>query len=319
MKITFNHIALGLVSTLIVTSIGMSIANSWQTQDPSCLPGDDKCVEDAIKQARASRDSQYAIIDENIAKWTSSRKDVENSSNERINTYKTLYSTGYTLTKIKEGKFEDVAPDLLSFKQTRDGSTGGNTERSSLKELLIPSAFADSSTGTTDQTTELYQKIKVYLNKKNAPFKDIDLEMLARGVGISDYQVLVLLGIIGHESDFGNAFARTEGNRVIAASIEQGREYHNYSGLKACRKVDDCPEPTPIPDADGFWLQKYDSDQQFLRTYFTQMKRGYFDKACETPACVRFWYVGGSATKKVQWANQVGTIMQQILNTELPN
>lgn len=324
MKLSFTLFARASVLFLIVAAIGVAISNAAQPKDPTCYPGDDQCVEDAIKSLRASRDAQYAIIDENIARWTNNRKETENLYKTKLDTLKLNYSTTATLQKIKEGKLEDVAPELLSFKQTRDGSKGDQAPRSSLKELLIPSAFADTSTASIDQHTELHQKIKVYLNKKNVPFQDEDLEAIQRQVGISDYQLLVLLGIMGHESDFGNAFARTEGNRTIAADTTWGRQYHNYAGVKWCIEVPadqsvECPERTAIPDKDGFWLQKYESDKQFLITFFSQMKRGYFDKGCETPACIRQWYVGGNATKKLQWANQVGTIMQQILQTKLPH
>lgn len=307
-KILDRLLAITLVGLCVVLPIGAFVYSLVTNHAGDCSVGDDMCVDKVVPELRTVRDTELAKIDEQIATWTKTRKETETRYNERIETMKGKRTAARSAELLKEGKREDVSSALLTW-----------------KSKLIPQALADTTTEPvamtntteTQSESEAFKQIQLFLAKKNAPYKDVDFARIARQTGVTDDEAVLLIAITGHESSFGNAFARTEGKRVIAASTEEGRSYHNYAGVKWCVAVEDCPTPTPIPDSRGFWLQKYPDDETFFITFFAQMKTGYFDKGCSTAGCIKSWYVGGNLLKKIAWANAVNRFVDDINATKV--
>lgn len=324
MKTTIQKVLIVLLIAVSVSVIAMSMYTMFRNPN-DCSVGDDACIDRVTTALRKERDDKIAQVDLNIKNWTDIRLDTEKRSNDAINALKGKRTAASSASLLKKGQKEDVLPELLTFQSKFIPQALADNSQSQ-ESVTYPSASSSVKTIASSEMSDTFKKIMVTLQRKNAPFKDVDLWSIAKKTGVTDDQALTLVAIVGHESQFGNSFARSEGNRVIAASKEEGISYHNYAGVKRCITVPvdsnaspetidyttPCPEASKIPDGRGFWLQKYESDEQFFATYFAQMKKGYFDKGCSEPACVMQWYVGGSVSKKWGWADAVYSIRDSI-------
>lgn len=96
------------------------------------------------------------------------------------------------------------------------------------------------------------------------------------------------IAIMGAESKFCTAFAKPE--------IE--RDYHNCSGWKSQEIL-----RTHKADAQGSWLKKFPSYEDYFNEYFSRMKSGYYDKNCRSAECVNKWYTGHETDSWVKNVN----------------
>lgn len=150
-----------------------------------------------------------------------------------------------------------------------------------------------------------FADLKQFLRDKGSPFSEVDFD--ATFSVLTYEEAKLLIAITGKESKYGTVYKST----THGIDYERGVKYHNPAGVKQCvakhqTEAYTCPDKTPIPDSEGFWLQKYDNFDQFFGTYAYQMKGGYFDKDCTTASCISKYYVGTKTTYPKQgWVDDV--------------
>lgn len=306
----------------LVLLFGVAIfLNEWaHNRLQMCFNDDVSCVLDRVKMYKEEQATATRIREEQIQKITEDTNkhnaELEAKVQEELERLPagvvTRMIESNDLSHVPKGLIERLVPQASAHTETVVQNVAvAQTDRTNKNVVAQPNALAPT------QPSETFQKIKLYLTKKNAPYKDIDFASIARKTGVTAEQAVTLIAITGQESSYGHSFSRTEGKKRFSASAEEGRSYHNYAGVKWCVATEGCPAATAIPDGRGFWLQKYDSDEQFFTTFFAQMKKGYFDKSCSTASCIKTWYVGDVLAKKIVWANAVNRFVDDIQDTKV--
>lgn len=262
-----------------------------------CFTSNDACVQKKIDIRRDLKVQLQANIDR---------------LNQEINDLKKGFSAEYIINEAKQGRKQNVPPDLLTSAfhliPTTHAATRPETELRKYDQVW------DSQVSLSEAYPyELDQRLASYLSKYKSPIT-LPFLTLAKAQGLTNEQAILLLAIMGHESKFGTSYARLErGKGIRYVSPEVGEAYFNYAGIKW---LPGCLNQR-LPDENGFYLTKCPDQLTFLRAYFQQMKKAYFDKNCQTAMCMRQWYVGGNATSKVRWASQVNTFVREINNALL--
>lgn len=280
-----------------VISLVLLVSAAWINdafKDPTflCLKGNDKCLMDAVLRERDDRASgEKAIL--------AQAKAFVEAKNVKIESYKSRFSLPFVQDELKAGRRENVPSSLLQ----------------QLVNLVAPQAQAkDNGMADISWSEPAYAPVHIenglnaYLESKNSPFAHVNLMEVGERNGLTADQMYLLVGISGKESNFGTVYRRKSGSGLIRDDA-LGLTYHNPVGIKWCLRLPDCPPSGTMPDENGFWLQKYDSWEQFWDLYTRQMKSAYFEGQCDTTSCMKQKYVGGSKENKNEWEREINNFL----------
>lgn len=257
-----------------------------------CFDSNDVCLQRKINSLRDVK----AQLQLNIDKL-----------NNQINDLKVQFSSGYVIEEAKQGRSQNVPKDLLQSAFHLIPTTYAAT-RPETNIRKYDQVWDSQISLSETHSNELDQKLANYLKKHQSPIT-LPVFTIAKSQGLTVDQTILLVAIMGHESKFGTIYAQSvRGKGVRIASPDLGKSYFNYSGIKW---LPGCANQK-LPDDNGFYLTRCPDQITFLRSYFSQIKKAYFDKKCDTAMCMRNWYVGGSAPKKIAWARAVNSFVKEI-------
>ncbi len=281
------------VSAGVVIALVFFLGATWFNEvahDPTflCFKGNDKCLMDAVVNERAARDSGEKEI-------LAQAKSFVEFKNKHIESIKSRFSLPFIQDELKAGRRENVPSSLLQ----------------QLVNLVAPQAQAkDNGMADISWSEPSYAPVHIenglnaYLESKNSPFAHINLMEVGERNGLTADQMYLLVSISGQESTFGTVYRRSSKGGLVRDD-ELGLTYHNPVGLQHCVRVEGCPSPNTIPDENGFWLQRYDTWEQFWDLYTKQMKKVYFEGQCDTVSCMKQKYVGGTKEHKAEWEKAI--------------
>lgn len=321
-----------VILAAILLLVGFVLLNEYSHNPMAwCFSDHDTC---AVKAMNSLRDKKIKAHADNKATFDANERNIDATYDPQIEALKPTISVGAALKEAKEGDKRNIVGDLLT-----------------LKDSIVPKAMADTGTAvingveTTiksgdeatriifdDQLVNLQRKYRLteFLKSKGSPFADVDVLGYGREAGLTEQQTALLLGISLRESHWGKDYTSTR-NGYKESVPEMESIYHNPVGIKWCIErpismpsaafdgsmvevMTECPEKNRIPDENGMWIQKYDSYEQFWRTYTIQMKKGYFDRGGTTPKIISKCYVKGDCVDvKDDWAATVTQGMNEVL------
>lgn len=217
-------------------------------------------LETQIAEERKIRAEKKEIQEKLYAEWQKADKELENSINE------------------KKERLEAVKT-LLGEK------SGG----------IIPTASASEITPKNPENPKISKNLheKVCEKQPNSPICK-DKELFDRLQKITEertnkpYMFAMLLGITNSESSLGTNYAPHSGCA----------NYNNFGGIK-WRKTDDgqSVRDQPIPQADGCWLYKFESYEDYWISKVNSIRYGYTGCLVDNPTialqCISKWYVRG--------------------------
>ena len=114
----------------------------------------------------------------------------------------------------------------------------------------------------------------------------------------------ILLGITNSESSLGTNYAPHAGCA----------NYNNFGGIK-WRKTDDgkSVRDQTIPQADGCWLYKFESYEDYWISKVNSIRYGYAGCLVDNPTtalqCISKWYVRGNWTVKPEWVRNASIFL----------
>lgn len=325
-KTKFMKTKLLIVLAVVLLLTGAVYLNEYNHNPMAwCFSDHDTC---AVKAMNTLRDKKIQAHADNKATFEANEKAINENYDPKIEALKPTISVGAALKEAKEGDKRNIVGDLLTLKQ----GVIPQAMASDNVETAIKSGDEATAAIFSDDMVNLQrkQRLTAFLQSKGSPFADVDVLQYGREAGLTEQQTALLLGISLRESDWGKDYTSTR-NGYRESVPEMGAIYHNPVGIKRCvereitmpsgaldgstmQVMTECPDKNRIPDSNGMWIQKYDSYEQFWRTYTIQMKKGYFDRGGTTPETISKCYVQGDCkVVKDDWAATVTQGMNEVL------
>lgn len=310
MKTLLDRIlVIAVVLICVVLPVGAFIYYLVSNPSHDCAVGDDACIDRVLPELRDIRERDRSRNNEQITTWTKVRDETEQRHNDKINALKGKRSTASSAELLKQGKRDDVSPELLTW-----------------KSMFVPQALADTTPSTASGSMNEHSVVvrndkggirfadvipvgrygKV-LAEAGSPYASVAIEQYCNKAGLTQDLCDLLVGITYAESNAGTNFRCNWKTREEAVALGQNY-YHNPAGYKDFR--DDGKQKNP--DENGCYLRQFDSWDAFWEFYTAKMKEGYFDKGAVTPASISRWYVGGNGTVKYSWVYRVQYFMTLI-------
>lgn len=290
-----SKVVAGITAVLLI--VVLAYLNDM-TKDPTflCFKSKDQCIIDYVIKLRVQRDDTYNAT---IAQANSGKAEM----NKIIEANKSQLSSGFVNEELKAGRRENVPSSLLQ-QLTNAIAPKAEAKDNGMADISLSSEPAYSPVLPANSISE-------FLKSKGSPYAYINFPALAERNGLTMDQMTLLLAISGKESSFGTSYRKKDGPGYRFDN-ENGLKLHNPVGIKWCLHVDGCPANNTIPDENGFYLQHYDSWEQFWDTYTRQMKLVYFDGQCDSSNCMKNKYVGGNKAWKDDWQYAVDSFTREM-------
>lgn len=320
-----------LLLVLIGAAVYMGVMGSFSQKQ--CNLSHDACLLQAADDERKVRDafidSKNQELIEISQRINGEVTEQENKSRAIINGYKDQLSPPTIESEYKANRLQNVPDRLLKlmvpqaqanevedkvqphivWPSMQETVSSPDTATKALQESYdrpIPLPEVSDVPGASDRRIYNEYKLSLFLEEVGSPFANADIYPLARQHGLTEEQLIFLMGITFQESNFGKYFVNTYNQ----PAQEIGLTYHNPAGNKNYSKtLEGCPLNRSYPDENKMDFKKYESWNQFFDCYFRQMKAAYFDKGADTPDEVSKFYLTGDATN---WVNGVTDGMKQI-------
>lgn len=326
------QLVLGAV-LLVIIGAAVYMGATGNFSQKQCTVSHDACLIQAAEDERKVRDAFIDAKNQELIdfsqKVSAEINEQESKSRVIINGYKDQLSPPTIESEYKANRLQNVPDRLLnlmvtqvqasevedkvqphivwpSMQETVSGQDNATKVSQESYDRPIPLPEVSEVPGAIDSRLYNEYKLSLFLEETGSPFAKADIYPLARQYGLTEEQLIFLMGITFQESNFGKHFV----NHYNQPAQEIGLTYHNPAGNKNYSKaLENCPANRSFPDENKMDFKKYDSWNQFFGCYFQQMKAAYFDKGADTPVEVSKFYLTGDPDN---WINGVTDGMNQI-------
>lgn len=242
-------------------------------------------LEERITENRKIREENRRVQEETYKAWKAQDADLEN----QINADKEKLKALEVLTGEKSSFLEFVpkasAQEIFSVTENLSEENRGNQNLEKLHEKIC----TIQSKSPLCEDFSLLERLK---------------KITADRIPDNPHIFPILLGITNSESSLGTNYAPHAGCA----------NYNNLGGVK-WRKTDDgkSVRDQTIPQADGCWLYRFDSLEDYWKSKVNTIRYGYAGCLADNPTttlqCISRWYVRGNGIVKPDWVRNASVFL----------
>lgn len=255
-----------IVISILTLFVGFFYKNFTSDKSREIFEKEKISLETQIADERKIRAEKKEIQEKLYAEWQKADKELEvsiNEKKERLEAIKTLLGekSGGIIPTASASEIAPKNPEISEIPETPK-----------ISKNLHEKVCEKQPNSPICKDKELFDRLqKITEERTNKP-----------------YMFAMLLGITNSESSLGTNYAPHAGCA----------NYNNFGGIK-WRKTDDgqSVRDQPIPQADGCWLYKFESYEDYWISKVNSIRYGYAGCLLDNPTvalqCISKWYVRG--------------------------